>query len=259
MSSILAQLEKPASGPVQVTIAGDAGMGKTTLAAAFPSPVIIRVEDGIAALGDNCPPVFPVADTSQMVMDQLNALGSEDHEFRTVIIDSVTKLERVIEAEVVAADGKAKSINQANGGYGAGFKAVAERHRQIKAVCDNLKRYVGMNVVYIAHVESETIDLPDQDQFMRYSLRMHRHSIAHYCDDVDVVAFIKQKTFTRGDGDKKKAITDGTRIITCYPTPSHISKNRFGIVDDLPFLKGTNPLAEFIPSLQPAQPQTEVA
>lgn len=222
----------------------------TTLAAAFPDPVIVRIEDGVASLGDNCPPVFPVADTGQMVIDQLNALGAEDHAFKTVILDSVTKLERMFEAEVVAADPKAKSINSAAGGYGAGFKAVAERHREVKALCDNLKRYVGMNVVFIAHVDAETVDLPDQEAYTRYSLRMHRHSIAHYVDDVDAVAFIKQKTFTRGEGDKKKAVTDGTRIITCYPTPSHISKNRFGIEADLPFPIGSNPLAEFIPALR---------
>jgi hypothetical protein len=194
---------------------------------------------------------LPIVQSSQQVLDQLNLLGAEDHIFKTVVIDSVTKLNIMIEQEIIASDPKKPaSINQANGGYGAGLASAAERHRQIKAVCDQLIQYKGMNVVFIAHADSETVELPDQDAYTRYTLRMGKRAVTHYSDDVDILAFIKLKTFTSGSGERKKAISDGSRIITCYPTANHVSKNRYSITTDLPFEIGTNPLAEYVPALK---------
>lgn len=250
MATFLSTLEAPrGQRPIIATLVGEGGMGKTTLAASFPNPIILRVEDGTASLaGRQDVALTPLLPSSQAVIDALNALGTEDHPFRTVVIDSVTQLNTVIEAEVVAADPKARSINQAMGGYGAGHSAVSERHRTIRDLAGRLQATRGMNVVFIAHADSETVELPDADPYTRYTIRMHRKSVAHYSDNVDLVGFIKLKTFTTGDGDRKRAHTDGLRIITCYPTPSHISKNRFGIKQDLPFIEGENPFAAYIPS-----------
>lgn len=255
MATFLSSLEAPrGQRPIIATLVGEGGMGKTTLAASFPAPVILRVEDGTASLvGRNDVALTPVMQSSKEVLDAIAALGTEEHPFRTVIIDSVTQLNTIIEAEIVAQDGKAKSINQAMGGYGAGHSAVSERHRTVREWAGRLASHVGMNVVFIAHADSETVELPDADPYTRYTIRMHRKSVSHYSDNVDLVGFIKLKTFTTGDGERKRAHSDGARIITCYPTPSHISKNRFGIERDLPFVKGENPFAPFLPNDSAAQ------
>lgn len=256
MATLLSTLEAPrGQRPIIATLVGEGGMGKTTLAASFPDPIILRVEDGTASLAGR--PEFahvaltPLLLSSQAVLDALTALGTEDHPFRTVIIDSVTQLNTLIEAEVVASDPKAKSINQAMGGYGAGHSTVSDRHRQVREYAGRLNAYKGMNVVFIAHADSETVELPDADPYTRYTIRMHRKSVSHYSDNVDLVGFIKLKTFTTGDSERKRAHSDGSRIITCYPTPSHISKNRFGIKTDLPFVEGQNPFAAYIPNATP--------
>lgn len=250
MAISLATLTAPNSQrPIIATLVGEGGMGKTSLAASFPSPVIIRTEDGTASLaGRNDVALFPVARSTQDVFDAINTLATEDHPFRTLVLDSVTQLNTMIESEVVASDPKAKSINQAMGGYGAGHSAVSDRHRQLREWAGALAETKGMNVVFIAHADSETLELPDADPYTRYTIRMHKKSVSHYSDNVDLVAFIKLKTFTTGDADKKRAHSDGSRIITCYPTPSHISKNRFGIERDIPYAKGDNPFAAFVPN-----------
>lgn len=246
----LKTLEKPKSRAVQVTLVGEGGSGKTSLAATFPNPVFIRTEDGMLSLGENAPMAFPVATSSEEVAEQIRALGREDHDFKTLVIDSISKLHTIIEKEITEADGS-RSINQAMGGYGAGYAAAAERHRQIKSLCDKIVAKKGMNVVFIAHADEEKIDPPDNDPYTRYTLRIHHKSVAHYSDDVDLVGFIKMKTWTVRDKEKEsgKAFSDGTRVVTCYPVPSHISKNRFGISEDLPFEAGANPFKNHIKSL----------
>jgi hypothetical protein len=254
MAISLQSLTAPKDRAVICTLVGEGGMGKTTLAAQFPAPVFIRTEDGTASLsGRDDVALFPLANSSQDVLDAMQALATEDHDFQTLVLDSITQLNTMIEQEIIASDPKnPRSINQALGGYGAGMSAVAERHRQIREAAGWLSGQKGINVVFIAHAVSETIDPPDNDSYTRYSIRMHNKSVSHYSDNVDLVGFIKLKTYTRGDGDKKKAISDGQRVLTCYPIATHISKNRFGIDADLPFDQNTNPLAPHIPVLSNA-------
>jgi hypothetical protein len=52
-----------------------------------------------------------------------------------------------------------------------------------------------------------------------------------------------------GDGDRKKAISDGTRILVTYASASNVSKNRYGINKDLIVVAGQNPLLNLIPSI----------
>jgi hypothetical protein len=106
-----------------------------------------------------------------------------------------------------------------------------------------------MNIVFVAHADTETIELPDQDPYTRYNIRMQKKSVSHYVDNVDLCGFLKLETFTQGDGDRKKAISDGTRLLVTYATAANISKNRYGITEDLIVTAGQNPLINLIPSI----------
>lgn len=247
MAINLSQLTAPkGQRPIIATIVGEGGIGKTSLAASFPSPVFIRTEDGTQSIsGRDDVALFPVAQSSQDVLDAIASLATEPHDFETLVIDSITQMNTLIEAEIVALDGKAKSINQALGGYGAGHSAVSDRHRQIREWVGNLSTHVGMNIVFIAHADSETVETPDTDTYTRYTIRMNRRSVSHYSDNVDLVAFLKLRTFTTGSGDRKRAVSNGERVITCYPNAAHISKNRFGITADIPFNAGENPFEQY--------------
>lgn len=233
--------------PIIMTIVGEGGIGKTTFASLFPKPIILRTEDGTMSLdGRDDVALFPVAKSSKECFSYIEMLGTEQHDFKTLIIDSITQLNVLIEKEIVEFDPKAKSLNSALGGYGAGFSAVSEVHRKFREWCGMLSSDKNMNIVFIAHTDTEVIEMPDQDAYTRYTIRMNKKSVSHYSDNVDVVGYLKLKTFTTGGGDKKKAISNGERIMTCYPTANHISKNRLGISEDITILKGENPFLQYI-------------
>lgn len=245
---MLNTISKPKNRAMLCTILGDAGLGKTSLAATMPNPIFIRVEDGLQAIPEESrPDAFPVVATVDDIWNQITALIKEEHEYRTVVIDSVTALERLFTAHIVDSDPKKpKSINQALGGYGAGLTAVAALHGRLRKACGILNSKKGMHVVFIAHADTETIDLPDSDPYTRYSLRLGKRSMAPYVDDVDLVGFLKLQAFTTGDGERKKVISDGSRILSVTATASNVSKNRYNIKQDMPVSQGVNPFNSII-------------
>jgi GTPase SAR1 family protein len=86
--SLIATAGKPADRPILVTLCGDAGMGKTSLAAAFPKPIFIRVEDGMQAIpSDKRPDAFPMIGNSKTLWEQLGAVIHEPHDYQTLVID----------------------------------------------------------------------------------------------------------------------------------------------------------------------------
>ena len=108
----------------------------------------------------------------------------------------------------------------------------------------------GMHIVFIAHADTELIELPDQDSYTRYNMRLNKRCVAPYVDDVDLVGFPKScKHLPQAMVSAKKAISDGTRILVTYATASNVSKNRYGITSDIEVTNGQNPLTQFIPTL----------
>jgi hypothetical protein len=257
MSDIMATIAKPTDRAVMVTICGDSGMGKTSLASAFPKPIFIRAEDGLQAVTEaDRPDAFPVLggakaqDAVDQLWAQMIALLQNDHDYETLVIDSVTALERLFVSAVLESDPKAKSINQALGGYGAGLSAVAAMHQRVRKAAGLLNTRKGMHVVFVAHADVETMKLPDSDDYMRYSLRLPAKSLPPYVDDVDVVGFVRLETFTKGEtGERKKAISTGDRQLVVHATAANVSKNLIHITEPIDLPEGTNPLAAFIPSL----------
>jgi len=250
--SILSTVSKPADRPVLITVCGDSGLGKTTLACTFPKPIVIRAEDGLQAISvDRRPDAFPVLTGVDMLWDQLKGLMHEEHQYRTLVVDSVTALERMFTLHVVETDPKKpRSIQQALGGYGAGRDAVAAMHARVRKAAGILAEKRGMNTVFVAHADTSRVEPPDDDAYMRYTLRLHEKSMPAYVDDVDIVGFLKLETFTTGDGDKKKAISDGTRILITHATAANVSKNRYGITEPLTVETGINPLTAYIGALK---------
>lgn len=250
--SILSQIKKPEARAPIITIVGDAGTGKTSLAASFPKPVFIRVEDGIGRIAKECetPDAFPVVKSEEQLKEQLRALLTEEHDYQTLVIDSITALDTMFSNEIMAKE-KRTNLAQCGGGYGAGFEMLAGKHATIRAACGYINEKRGMNIIFIAHAEIETMRLPDVDDYGRYSLKLSKKSLTHYVDNVDSVGYVRLQTAIRGDEDsRKRAVSNGDREFVCHATAASVSKNGWGITEAIEFAPGENPLAPYLVSVK---------
>lgn len=246
--SLFDQLAQPTKQPVMAVVAGEQGLGKTSLGALMPNPVMIRTEDGASAIEGMNVQMFPVAKSTTDVYEQIKMLATEEHEFKTLIVDSTTAFDALAVLEIQTRN-KTANLSACDGGFGGGYHSVRAEHEKLYNRCKRLSQEKRMNVVFISHTETEELNPPDAEAYTRYNIQLTSSKSVDcskvYTNNCDLVAFMKMVTYVV----EGKAKSDGSRIITCYPSASHVSKNRYGITDDLAFEEGVNPFNGIIAQL----------
>lgn len=227
--------------PLICTIFGEPGLGKTSLAATFPNPIFILAEDGLKSVKPR-PHSFPLLNDASEIWDQLKALRTEKHDYKTLVIDTISQLDQLFTSYILSQDKSAKNLASSHGGYGAAYQMLSGLHGRVRKFSEALLREKNMNIVYLAHSEIENINLPDADEFKKYDIKISSKAKGHYVGNVDLVGFIKLDIFA----DKsKKASDNGERVLVCHATASTISKNRFDISEPFAIEKGINVLREY--------------
>lgn len=225
------------SSPPRILVYGTEGIGKSTFAAGAPDPVFIQTEDGLDSLDVA---KFPLSGNYKDVIENIRAVRDEEHEFQTLVIDSVDWLERLIHEHVVAQDG-ATSIELACGGYGRGYKKALDHFRDILTALDQV-RARGLAVILVAHAKVERFEDPEHPAYDRHSPRLHKDASALVCEWVDGIFFATRRTATRTSDEKsgKRVLAtsvgkDGAeRVLRVNGSPACVAKNRFGLQGDLP-------------------------
>lgn len=267
----LSSLTKPQAKPPMLTFVSTPGAGKSTLAALFPSAVFVMAEDGTASFDDweesAKPTVFPQIPKfnakqslgpKDAVLEQLRALATQPHNFKTAVIDTVTTLNILLEDEVAGRDGAA-GIGEACGGFQNGFNVVRDAHQEIKSACDYLRNHKDMAIIFLAHTGVKKMkNRPDADEYSVFALDMHDKSAAVYTNLVDAVVYIAQQEFVKGHAtDKKgnttkfgKLVQTGERILIASGDGKigyANAKNRYNFEPEIALPKGENPLLNLIP------------
>jgi len=230
--------------PRRVMLYGTHGIGKSTFASMAPKPIFIQTEDGLGEIDCHR---FPLSETYPQVIKALAALYDEKHDYRTLVIDSLDWLERLIWADVCLHK-HVESIEDI--GYAKGYTFALTQWREVLDGLEALRRQQGMMVILIAHAKIERFENPETESYDRYTPRLHKHASAvaqEWCDEVLFATYkVHTKVTDEGFGRKKaKGKGTGERIIRTTERPAHVAKNRLNLPDELPL--DWNAYAQYLP------------
>jgi AAA domain len=209
------------------------GAGKTTLAARFPSPIFLQVEDGTGSLELA---TFGLLEQFGAVRDAIAALGNEPHDFRTLVLDSVDALEPLVWAAVCRERGWS-SIESP--GYGRGYIEADTVWRDLLAGFDWLRRTRGMLIVLLAHSAVETVNDPRVPAYTSYQLRIHKRARGLLQDWADVIGFLGTDVVIKSEDagfGKKRVRADGgsQRYLHFEARPAFVAKSRYALPAKIP-------------------------
>lgn len=212
--------------PQKVVIYGVPGIGKTSFAATWPDPILLRTEDGAGALDV---PTFPqVAGSLEDLRNALNALIRGKHSFKTLILDSLDWTEPLVWAEICRENGVGNIEDFA---FGKGYVKVDDKWKAILTGLDMLRERRGMHVVCTAHAVPVTFDPPDSPSYQRYTIKLHKRAAALWTEWSEMMLFLNYKlAVTDGkNGSNGKATGRGERVIHTEERPAYIAKNRWSL------------------------------
>lgn len=228
---------KTANPPI-IVIYGVDGIGKTTLAAEWPSPLYLPT-DGERPPSDVEMATPGTVESFEALLDIFGELLTEEHEFKTAILDSLDGLENLVWDATCARLG-VSSIEEP--GYGRGYVEADTEWREFLAAVGALSRK-GINVVMLAHPEIVRFDSPVSDPYSRYTVKLHKRCNALVREQADIVAFLNyrvslkekevapKKTVAHAEGGKERQIhlSEGA---------GYIAKNRYSMPDTVKYVKG---------------------
>ena len=216
--------------PPRIFLYAVEGIGKTTFAASAPAPIFIQTEDGIGSLDAAR---FPMVETVDQVREALGTLYEQQHEFGTVVLDSVDWLEQIIAREIEAKH-DAKEL-----AYGKGALKQAEVWQELLAGFNALRNERGMAVILIGHCQIKRFDSPETEPYDRYTPKLQERSNALVREWADAVLFANYRTVVKKsevgfNKEVARGITTGERLLYTTEKPAYQAKNRYGLPDSLP-------------------------
>ena len=234
MSSLISQVSRGrTAAPRRVLVYGVHGVGKSSFASCAERPVFIQTEDGLGSIDAAR---FPLATRYGDVIAALGELYTAEHDFRTVVVDSVDWLEPLVWAETCRRNGWA-SIEAP--GFGKGYAEALTVWREYLDRLNTLRDRRGMAVVQIAHTDIKRFDSPEHEPYDRYVIKLQARAAALLQEHCDVVLFANYRmSITKADvGFNKKvarALGSGERVLHTAERPAFLAKNRYGLPDTLP-------------------------
>lgn len=235
--------------PPILTIFGDGGIGKTTFCANAPNPIFIFTEKSLGMLDV---PRFTFADedgikryiasTFEEVMISLSQLFGE-HNFNTVVIDSLDWLEPLIENYLLRqrpTTEKGRPVrNIKDYGYNTGANFVMEYWQEYFDMIRDLQKKKNMMVIQTAHRAVVKMQPPDSDAYTAYNIKLEGKAREKIIEGSDAVLYTSTKLGLAKEDlgfnqTRNRAVGAGDRYIYTQERPAHEGKNKYKLPYEIP-------------------------
>lgn len=129
---------------------GEPGIGKTSLAAQTEAPLIVSLDDGAGHLDVARIRVRSIAELRKLIAE----LTAQPGEFRTLVIDVIDEVERMIAVDIAEnyrGDKGQRYATCAEIPFGVGNAAAIDRHwRPLLADLERMQQQAGLSVIFLA-------------------------------------------------------------------------------------------------------------
>lgn len=221
----------------RIVLLGVEKIGKTTFACGAPNPVLLPIkgEEGADAMDVA---KFPTVKNYSEVIDAISTLYSEEHDYKTIIIDSASTLEPIIHEATCKRTG-ANSIEQVHGGFGKGYTETLSEWRNITDGLDALREHRDMTSIIIGHVAVKPFNDPTADSYDSYVFDVHKGAAAALMRWSDAILFANRRVAVKKEDagfNKTKARATGgdDRYLYTQKRAAHPGGGR-GIYGQLPY------------------------
>ncbi len=202
--------------PPRILIYGLEGIGKSTFANGLPNPVFLPPEDGLDNVNCEKFPYYPSYDD---IFKAIDLLTTQKHNYRTLVIDTVDAMERLINKKVCK-DHNVKNIEKVLGGYGKGYSIALEHWQELIERLTQLRFKRRMAIVLSAHASIENYSDPDTS-FIRFAPRLNKKVCGIICENVDLILHATRR------GGAAKGEDGGERIVKMDPSRRMTGKRRY--------------------------------
>jgi hypothetical protein len=211
---------------------GESGIGKTTICARSPSPIIDCSEDGLIGEGFKSANHHSPKDWNEQ-LEFVTWLYNTNHNYKTFALDTIDWMEPDLFRYVCGRDGKG---NIEEYGYGKGYEVALDEYRRFVNILDKLNVQKNMNIIITAHTQIKSFNNPIGDNYDRYEMKTSKKIASFTSEWADCMFFAKNETFTNKDSKKgkAKAVSTDRRIVYTRRNAAYDAKNRYGLPETMP-------------------------
>lgn len=221
--------------PPIITISGPPKIGKSSFGQQANNPAFIQTEDvgdGITAFKT------PLLTSFSSVLESLEWLGTNQHDFKSVVTDSMDWMERLIHKQICAENNVS---NLEKIGYGKGYIMAVDLWTKYIDCVKYLRDTRNMMIINVAHTQIKRFENPETEPYDRYELKLHKAASDLIMESSDIILFANYfvgVTKTETGGFKKtrtRAVGSGERVLYTEERPAFKAGNRFNLPPEIPF------------------------
>lgn len=215
----------------RIMLTGEEGVGKSTFGNRSENPLFICAENGLVGPEfSNTPNVTP--NTWQDVLALIDLLKNDQHNYKTLVFDTIDWLEPLVADFICRRDGKP---NIGAYGHGSGYVLEGVEWRNFLSRLENLRAAKNMTILFLTHSTIKSFSNPAGDNYDRYQASCPKNISALTREWCDCVLFARFETFLEKESAKSKAKAVGTdkRVVQTTHNPAWDAKNRYSMPEKM--------------------------
>lgn len=224
-----------------MVVIGPPGVGKTSFGAAAPKPVFLidNQEDGISTLKQSKLvaadiPVMPPVSTWNDAQDALTQLATGEHDFKTLVIDTLGGFERLCHEHICREEFKGVWGEKGFASYAKGYEVSLPPWREFLNRLDRLRSDKGMLIIALAHSLVRPFKNPEGEDYDRYIADMHHKTWSVTHKWADMVLFANYHVEVEKEGGRHKGKGGQLRFFNTEHHAAYDAKNRHGLPPAIP-------------------------